>query len=254
MTFDQYIVNPMGVKNSVFSNREMYRNLYTEKLDKILVREVGKVNYTLYKSKGEYYVHLKIPSEVIEKFYYDVVIHFYTDKIEAESSRSLKDYYVKFYSNDPSFVYTFAYAMLSNDMFIRDLVPRMSKEAVKKAATERNPKNEVGYVKSIYFAYLVMKNYSLFEKINYETYGTVYTKRNLLNEIEHADDKISKRQEEATKKSKKKKKEKIMDTYRDMRTPTNVSNRSVSNIGNTGIIGKTGIASRIKKTTKIKKL
>ena len=36
MTFDQYIQNAMGIKNAVISNREMYRTMYTEKLNKIL--------------------------------------------------------------------------------------------------------------------------------------------------------------------------------------------------------------------------
>ena len=61
MTFDDYIKNPAGVKNAVYSHREMYRNLYIGKLDKILLRETGKINYTLYsdKSNNQYYVHMK---------------------------------------------------------------------------------------------------------------------------------------------------------------------------------------------------
>ena len=49
MTFDEYIQNPMGKTNSVISNRIMYRNMYQEKLDKIMVREAGKVDYKAYK-------------------------------------------------------------------------------------------------------------------------------------------------------------------------------------------------------------
>ena len=70
MSYDQYIQNPMGVANAVISNRNMYRELYMTKLDKLLVREMGKIHYTLYKSKSKYYVYIKIPSEVIEQFYY----------------------------------------------------------------------------------------------------------------------------------------------------------------------------------------
>lgn len=227
MSFDQYIANPMGVKNAVYSNRELYRNLYSEKLDKILVREVGNIKYTLYKDKDEFYIYLKIPSEPIEKFYYDVVIQFYTDDSSVKMSRSLKDYYVKFYSNDPSFVFTFAHAMLSNDMFIRDLVPRMSKEAIKKVAKEKNPKNEVGYVKSIYFAYLVMRNYSLFEKVKYEVYGEKYNRKKLLEEIVHADIKIEARQKAQEELNKKKKIDKKKDNIDSKRT-TNNFNTSVS--------------------------
>ena len=34
MTFDEYIQNPMGIKNAVFSHREMYRELYKNKFNK----------------------------------------------------------------------------------------------------------------------------------------------------------------------------------------------------------------------------
>lgn len=256
MSFDQYIANPMGIKNAVFSNREIYRNLYTEKLDKILVREVGKIKYKLYKNGDEFLVYLKIPSEPIENFYYDVVIQFYTDDIAIKSSRSLKDYYVKFYSNDPSFVYTFAHAMLTNDMFIRDLVPRMSKQAVKKVASEKNPKNEIGYVKSIYFAYLVMRNYSLFEKVNYETYGEKYDKKRLLEEIVHADIKIEARQlaqQELNKKNKKERqaisKEKRADTDNVSYTKNNIKG-----VKRTSMIGYTNRSKNtVKKSSTIKR-
>lgn len=192
MTFDQYISNPMGIKNSVFSGREMYRTLYKEKLDKILLRESGKVKYTLYKSKNAYYVHFKIPSEPIKDFYYDTVIELYTDK-SLGTTRSLKNHYVKFYSNDPSFVFTFAHAMKSNDMFIKDLEPKMSKRALKEKAKERNPKDEVGYVKSIFFAYLLMKQYGLFEKVVFDSYAEKYDKKILLSNIIDADEKVQAR-------------------------------------------------------------
>jgi hypothetical protein len=207
MSFREYIQNPMGRKNAVMSNREILRTVYKEKLDKILVREAGKVKYQLYHNKNKFVAHMKIPSEVVPNFYYDTVIEFTTDNPAYAVGSSLKDYNVKFYSNDPSFVYTFAHAMLSNDMFIRDLVPRMSKEAVKKVAVEKNPKNEVGYVKSIFFAYLLIEKYGLFNKIQYTTYGKPYNKKGLLAEVEHADTKIASRKTEGAKVRKRKKKD-----------------------------------------------
>ena len=59
MTFDEYINNPMGIKSAVISNREMYRKMYTEKFDKVMVREVGKMDYQLSKSNSKYYCYLK---------------------------------------------------------------------------------------------------------------------------------------------------------------------------------------------------
>ena len=132
-------------------------------------------------------------------------------------------------------MYTFAHAMLTNDMFIRDLVPRMSKQAVKKVATEKNPKNEIGYVKSIYFAYLIMRNYSLFEKVNYETYGEKYNKKRLLEEIVHADIKIEARQLAQQELNKKNKKERQAST--EKRTATNTDNVSYTKTKNNNIKG-----------------
>lgn len=252
MTFDQYISNPMGIKNSVYGNREMYRNLYKEKLDKIIVRETGKIKYTLYKSKDNFFVHFKIPSEAIEKFYYDTVIEFYTDRKELVASRSLKEYYVRFYSNDPSFVFTFAHAMKANKMIIEDLESKMSKLALKKKAEEKNPKDEIGYVKSIYFSYLLMRQYGLFEKIMYETYGDKYNKNNLLEIIDHADKKIDDRTTKADELRKKKKINKNKEANQKRNFENNNSNiSSISKMSKS--IKNTNKIKTTKKTNKISK-
>ena len=256
MTFEQYINNPMGIKNAVFSAREMYRNLYTEKLNTILVREVGKVKYRLYKSKKKdrYYVYMKIPSEVIANFYYDTVVEFYTDHSGIGVSKTLKDYYVKFYSNDPSFVYTFAHAMLKNDLFIKELVPRMSKQAVKQVAKEKNPKSEVGYVKSIYFTYLLMKNYGLFNKDVFENEAIDFDLKDLLNRVEHADTKVQARQDaqKELNKSKKIQKNKEREANNINRNPE-LSTKSTNRGKKIGIVNKISSVSKTKASKRIKK-
>ena len=211
MTFDQYINNPMGIKNSVISNREMYRTMYTEKLSKILLRENGKVSYQLFRNKTNFFIYIKIPSEAIEDFYYDVVVEFYPPKDRSVGpERTLSNYNVRFFSNDPSFVFTFAHAFIKNNMFMNDLKPKMSKEAVKRNADERNPQNTVGYVKSLYFAYLIMKQRGLFQKVLYEAVP-LYNKDELLKHIEYADDKIRDRQKAYEEKQKAKKRKKKPD-------------------------------------------
>ena len=200
MTYDQYIQNPMGIANAVISNRNMYRDLYMNKLDKILVREMGKIDYTLYKSGNKYYVYIKIPSEVIEKFYYDVVIEFSEPKDKSLIDSTLKNYNVKFYSNDPSFIYTFAHAFIKNKMFIDELRGRMSKEAIQKVAVEKNPSNQVGYVKSLYFAYLYLKRENVFNKNKFILAKDINWKQ-LEKVIVPADLKIAQRQDAAIKKA-----------------------------------------------------
>ena len=46
-SFKDYIANPLGNKNAVFSAREMYKNMYTEKFNLIMVRENSNINYYL---------------------------------------------------------------------------------------------------------------------------------------------------------------------------------------------------------------
>lgn len=258
ITFDQYIANPMGVKNAVFSNKEMFRTMYKQKLDVLLVREVGKVNYKLYTSKnGKYYVHFKIPSEKIKGVYYDTVIEFYTDQHSAELSRNLNNYYVRFYSNDPSFVFTFAHAFKVNGMLIKDLESKMSKKALKEVAKEKNPKNEVGYVKSLFFAYLLMKQYGLFEKVQFKSYAQPYNPKLFADEITHADTKIDERIEATERENKSKRidkqKEKAEKEKRYNQNPMFI--KPISNSSSVKKVKKlTGVKDSTKRVKKVKKI
>lgn len=251
MTFDQYIQNPMGVKNAVFSSREMYRNMYTVKLDAIMVRESGKANYFLFKDNERYIALIKTPSENLDNFYYDVVIEFTPSGKKSQNSKTLNDYNVRFYSNDPHFVFTFMHAFLKNGMFFTDLSDKMSKEAIEQKAKEKNPNNMVGYVKSIFFAYLIMKRFSLFNK---NRYITNYNEKYLKSIITHSDDKIRDRQELQSQSAKKVRQEKIQkqkeEEIEKAKSKT-LSSRSTRAINKVKTVGKTIKNTNRTKTTKI---
>ena len=254
-SFKEYISNPLGNKNTVFSSREMYRNMYTDKFNLIMVRENSKIDYKLYRGKDDYYIYLKIPSEKIKEFYYDVVIQFIPQKASSSMEMSLDNYAAKYYSNDPSFVFTFAHAFIENNMFITDLKPKMSKQAVKKVAKEKNPDNQIGYVKSLYFAFLFMKSRGLFKKIHYEI-AEKYDKKKLLSQIMEADEKIRLRTEAAEALVKEKKKKEVKKSRNNIvdsidNTLGNVKFvKKVNSIGKTGSSVKSRNVSRRTKTTK----
>ena len=196
MNFDKYIDNPSG-GSSVVTNRNMYKEMYKQKFNAVLVREQGKITYFVYKADDNtdsYYIHMKIPSEVVPKFYYDVVIRLYTTINSKKASSNLKNYAVQFYSNDPAFVYTFAHAFSKNKIFIEDLSSKMSKVALDNKAKIKNPKDNVWYVKSLFFAYLAMEKYNLFNRIILDREQKKYDKKILLSHIVHADEKIQARQ------------------------------------------------------------
>ena len=246
MTLHEYIKNPMGQGNAVMTQKDMYRKLYTEKLDKIIVREAGKINYTLYYTNDDvYYIHIKIPSEVIEKFYYDTIIEFSTKDNARRVLPSLDNYDVRFYSNDPSFVYTYAHAFIKNELFIEDLLPKMSKLAINNPAKELNPKNIINYVKSLYFAYLIIMNYGLLKKNKFKTEGKKYSKKELLSLVEHADKKVADRQEAQKLLDAKKRREKL-EKDKDTREANNTSKVSRG-------ISKTKTVSTVKKIGAVRK-
>ena len=140
MTFKQYIENPLGKRNAVFSQRDMYKALYTDKFDKLFLREAGKINFRMYYDDNDkFYIHIKIPSEGVKNFYYDAVIMFYTDDAAVHSQPTLENYNVKFFSNDPAFVFTYLRVFLKNDLFFEDLKVKSSKLALKEDTKQNNP-------------------------------------------------------------------------------------------------------------------
>lgn len=234
MTYKQYIENPLGKRNAVFSQRDLYKNLYTEKFDKLLLREAGKIEYILYvdKAHDRYIIHVKIPSETVKNFYYDAVILFYTKNALYHSSNSLQNYNVKFFSNDPAFVFTYLRVFLKNDLFFEDLKPKSSKLALRKDPKQTNPYEVPGYSKILYFAYLFMQARNLFSKHMWENNSQPYSARKLLANVEHTDKKIADRQELGEEVAKQQAAEKRNDTktknnQRFEATPTNRTNTKI---------------------------
>ena len=184
------------MQSRVVSNRQMYDKMYKEKLNQLLLRENGQVRYFLFKdNENRYIVYIKVPSEKCKGFYYDVCIEFLAKDSRVIGSESIRDYFVRFYSNDPSFVFTYAYSFIQNGLFFEDLEMKMSKQARTQKATITNKKNEVGYVKSIYFAYLIMELKGLFSKKKFDYEARKYSKSMLLQMVEHSNVKFANRQQ-----------------------------------------------------------
>lgn len=251
ISFDKYIDNPSGKGASVITNRNMYKSMYSSKFNAVLVREQGKIDFEIFKTKDKndtYYIYIKVPSEAISNFYYDVVIKLYTTIGAKKASANLRNYAVGFYSNDPAFVYTFAYSFSKNKLFIDDLAPKMSRKALQTKAKVKNPKNEVWYVKSLYFAYLTMEKYNLFNRLNLDRLSKRYNKKELLSKITHADKKIQDRMDEQEKLNKEKSIKEKQSSERNVNKAT--AKTKTSNITKTA---KTSVVSKRTNTTKTTK-
>ena len=172
----------------------------------------------------DYIMYLKIPSETVNNFYYDVVISFSTTNAIHAIGNDLFDYNVKFFSNDPAFVFTFAHSFIKNKMFFEDLIPKMSKQAIAEKAKVRNPKELIGYVKTLYFAYLFMKDHGYNKKDQWSS-AVNYDKKYLLLDVMDADTKIRMRQENRHDKAENTKPKEKKKNFIDQGATSNITRR-----------------------------
>lgn len=192
ITFNKYMDNP-SQGTSTFTNRSMYRQMYKQKFDALMVREQGQLAYKIHRTNDgndTYFIHFKIPSEGIPNFYYDTVVELFTKKNELKNSATLREYNVRFFSNDQAFVYTFAYAFNKAGLFIPILRDKMMKRALTERALERNPRAEIWYVKSLAFAFYTMEKYGLFNRSMLNQRAVKYNHGNLMREVMNVVDKF----------------------------------------------------------------
>lgn len=199
MTLEQYIANPMGKANAVVASayRETIKTDYTVRFHNLMVRENGKLKYYVYRNDQDnlWFIHVKVPSEHVKGFFYDVVFKFSADPTVADGGRDLRNWYVQFFSNDPAWNYTYAYAYTQQDLIIKELSSKMDKTCMNTPAKEKNPTNMVNYSKIIYFGYLFLKERGLLKTAALGGYEQ-YTLRTMHSRIENATMWIAKRQEE----------------------------------------------------------
>ena len=196
MTLEQYILNPLGKKSAVFNAtvREYMRSVYSSKFDNVLLKEHGNIRYQLFveEKTNTYWAYIKIPSEVIKEFYYDVVLKFSIPE-HNQSESDLFKFDVRCFSNDPAFVFKYAYVFIQNKMFVDELSSKISEEAKTEQPTQTNPGEEVGYVKSLYFAYLLMEHRGLNKLSRFKSEATPLQPQFLMANIEPAESKVAAR-------------------------------------------------------------
>lgn len=128
--------------------------------------------------EDSYYIHIKVPSESQKegKYEYDVVIRFFTDNPEVQAQETLRNYYVQFFSNSPSFMYQYAYLYNKEGFLIETLYNKLDADYIDVPPEKTNADMKKSYDKSIYFAcrflseqkfrYLNKKGHLLSKKVN----------------------------------------------------------------------------------------
>ena len=137
----------------------------------------------------KYVLYIKMPSESQDKVFYDVVFEFTSNSNDKTNLTKINSYDVKFFSNDPNFTFTYANAFKHNDLLIKELIKKFDPVVFKKQPNTTNPNKIVGYVKSIYFAYLLFKLKGLDNKIMWMN-AYPYKPQNLASQIMSGKEKL----------------------------------------------------------------
>lgn len=153
-TLAEFLNNPMGKGSSVIVHRDQIRQYLDLKYDS-LIRKFGDFEVKIYTHNDSYFYHLIIPSESQRRNTYDVVIQFVNDdsgKNNFSGDSTLKRYFIKLFSNSPSFTYTYAYVVNEYDCMVDQLQTKYPDVVLTNPPTTRNPGEILSYEKSTYYA------------------------------------------------------------------------------------------------------
>ena len=118
-TLSEFLREPFG-RSDDMSKIQKFMTGYREDKYKIKLNAHTKIG-------GAYYFHVKIPSKSQKEknMMYDVVIKFFTNKEKCEKATHIRDYYIQFFSNSPSFIYSYAVLYKKHGFLIDNLYNKL---------------------------------------------------------------------------------------------------------------------------------
>lgn len=190
-TLKEFVDNPMGKGSNAIPSRNLVRSDLTQRLRTLLTDKEKNIKVTVYKTKKQYFFHLTIPSESKERRNtYDVVLEFFTDEgnKSAQGDTNLQRYQVRFFSNSPSFTYTYLYAFDLHGFFIRSLSNKFRDIALDSPPVTRNPAEVISYEKTIFFAALyLLQNTKYLDKTFIDSVSNPYNAKEFNQKIRTTD-------------------------------------------------------------------
>lgn len=160
MNIEEYINEPSVAPQTNRDTKTMYMN----KLNEIILRENKMPDVAVYVNKDEYWFYVSVPDAKVHGIYYDVVLQFKPKSAAQLENKTIKAYDVKFFANDPGFIFYFAYVFNKESMIISSLKHKLNTLALTKAPEKTNPELNIRYCKTIYFAYLIIEKLNLYDK------------------------------------------------------------------------------------------
>lgn len=152
MTLKDFLANPSG-KGDTALNTKAIASMLDGKYSKLLEKKERLIKCNIYKvlTKEVYYIHLVIPTETERDNSYDVVIQLYDSEGAHKHDLSIANYDAKFFSNAPSFAYTYAKVYRDNGLLIDNLQSKFDKQQLTGNPDVRNRYGIVGYDKYLYY-------------------------------------------------------------------------------------------------------
>ena len=185
-TLQGYLNNPMGVGSAIPGKQVIYDDL-KKRFDTLLRKKPNMWKHKVYTSKTDYYIHITVPSETERSNTYDVVFKLYPSNEFSANSPTLRNYGVLFFSNSPSFTYTFANTFAQKDLIVDELLKKFDDEVLKNKPHIRNPSEIIHYEKSIFFAIQYLMSKDLLDKKLIEPGAEKFSTKKFVDEIRHTD-------------------------------------------------------------------
>lgn len=185
MTLREFYKNPAGKSTSEHLTIGGLHYMYRTRYEGVVERLKKKIPLTIFsENETSYYYYFLIPSDT-RQMDYDVIIHFYEESENPDDTHmSMKDWKVEFFSNCPSFVFTYAYVYNEKGYFIKDLSNKLGKIVLSNKPKEKNPRMVLMWDKSIYYAmHHVMNNIRLNQRYMVKRNAVPFNKEELFSSI-----------------------------------------------------------------------
>lgn len=150
-TLKDFFTNPGNVDGLSFG-KEFVEKMKCAIRNKYFVQYYPELKVMIYEqSVQSYYYHMLVPSEIRGNIY-DIVIHFVGDTPDYIDNRTLSNYKMRFFSNNPVYAFYLGYAAYYKHFGIEWLGDKLGTEVLTTPAKINNPKNGISMDHSTYHA------------------------------------------------------------------------------------------------------
>lgn len=151
MSISQMVSNPTGKYSAFFASRARVKS----QLDSIFINNLRRYRKQFYavpyidSNTKNIIFYVSVPSEAysINKIRWDCIV-----EIEYDSTKSLDNRFAKFFSNSPSFIYTYAYVFNQEGLLPNFIKPKMPPQCLNQPPVIKNPVETRGFDKILYQA------------------------------------------------------------------------------------------------------